>query len=206
MATRSRVIIGIGVGVFALGGGLVLLFAAPQNARAGSNRASSVHPETATPPKQTVNGSTPVAVMVAVPADKQGLLVSLPFAQGIGGYVSPGDTVNIYANLSKATEDKLVKTGVTSPCTGLVEPNVLVLDINPRPAQKSGNQSSSAASTQPTGQSANVTYFLAVDPNIARSIIFFQSNESLYLTLVPHGQSPTGTLPCASYAQEVQHP
>jgi hypothetical protein len=86
-----------------------------------------------------------------------------------------------------------------------VEPNVLVLDVNPRPAQKSGNQSSTA-STQPTGQSANVTYLLAVDPNVARAIIFFQSNESLYLTLVPHGQSPTGTLPCVSYAQEVQHP
>jgi Flp pilus assembly protein CpaB len=191
--------------VFALGGGLVLLFAAPQNARAGSNRASSVHPATATPPKQTFNVTTPTAATVTVPADKQGLVVSLPVAQGLGGYVSPGDTVNIYANVSKVTEDKLVKTGLISPCTGLVEPNVLVLDVNPRPAQKSGNQSSTA-STQPTGQSANVTYLLAVDPNVARAIIFFQSNESLYLTLVPHGQSPTGTLPCVSYAQEVQHP
>jgi Flp pilus assembly protein CpaB len=191
--------------VFALGGGLVLLFAAPQNARAGSNRASSVHPATATPPKQTFNVTTPTAATVTVPADKQGLVVSLPVAQGLGGYVSPGDTVNIYANVSKVTEDKLIKTGLISPCTGLVEPNVLVLDVNPRPAQKSGNQSSTA-STQPTGQSANVTYLLAVDSNIARTIIFFQSNESLYMTLVPHGQSPTGTLPCVSYAQEVQHP
>jgi hypothetical protein len=198
LATRSRVIIGIGAGVFALGGGLVLLFAAPQNARAGSNRVSSVRASTPTPSRQAFTATSTARAALDVPADKQGIEVSLPAPQGAAGYVSPGDTVNIYANVSKAADDKLVKTGIVTPCTGLVEPNVMVLDVNPRPAVKSGNQS--------PAQSGNVSYFLAVDPNTARTIVFFASNEALYLTLVPHGQSPNGTLPCVSYAQEVQHP
>jgi Flp pilus assembly protein CpaB len=132
---------------------------------------------------------------VNIPDGMQGLAISLPPAQAASGFVSPGDSVNVYANVAKATDDKLAKVGTTSPCTTLVAPNVLVVDVNPRPG------------VQPAGPSpANITYLLAVDQNTARTVIFFAVNESLYLTLVPHGQSSKGTLPCVSYAQEVPRP
>jgi Flp pilus assembly protein CpaB len=132
---------------------------------------------------------------VAIPDGMQGLAVSLPAAQAASGFVSPGDSVNVYADVAKAADDKLAKVGATSPCTTLVAPNVLVVDVTPRPG------------VQPSGPSAaNITYLLAVDQLTARAIIFFAVNESLYLTLVPHGQGSKGTLPCASYAQEVPRP
>jgi Flp pilus assembly protein CpaB len=136
---------------------------------------------------------------VAIPDGMQGLEVSLAAPQGAAGYVQPGDTVNVFANVAKASDAKLA---AASPCTALVAPNVTVIDVNPRPGA-----AANAAPTQ-VAAGATVNYLLAVDPMVARTIIFFAANESLYLTLAPHGQNPSAnrTLPCASYAQEVPHP
>jgi hypothetical protein len=139
----------------------------------------------------------------------QGVEISLTVPQGAAGYVQPGDTVNVYANVAKASDAKL---GATSPCTTLVAPNVTIVDVNPRPGASANNGSANnGAANNGAAQvaaGATVNYLLAVDSMVARSIIFFAANESLYLTLVPRGQNPgvNRTLPCASYVQEVPHP
>jgi Flp pilus assembly protein CpaB len=186
--------------VFAAGAGIVSVVLRGHNADAGQARTHTNASPISIPPTNPKAG-TKAAIdskAVAIPDGMQGLEVSLTAPQAAAGYVQPGDAVNVYANVAKASDAKLA---ATSPCTALVAPNVTVVDVNPRPGAATNGQTQVAAG-------ATVNYFLAVDPMVARAIIFFAANESLYLSLVPRGQNPTTnrTLPCASYAQEVPHP
>jgi Flp pilus assembly protein CpaB len=132
------------------------------------------------------------------PEGKQALAVALSFVPGVAGYVGPNDTINVYANVTKAPADPAKKLAV--PCVQLIVPGVQVLDVSDQVAPQ-------RAQAQPTVERANgadLTYLLAVDPVQAQTLIFYSSQESLYLTLVPKGQAPSNTIPCAGYPAEVR--
>lgn len=152
---------------------------------------------------RTVAGDTTVSNL-AVPAGQQAITISLPAAAGLSGVAAPGDTVNIYANVAKVAGENLARaTGATSPCSQLVASNVQVLDVSPRAdAHKAGSLGSLGGATG----SPQVSFLLAVPPATAQSIVFFASNESLYLTLVPQGQAATAAQGCTGYAQQVHKP
>jgi len=132
------------------------------------------------------------------PEGKQALALALGFVPGVGGYVGPNDTVNIYADVTKAPNSGKL----TVPCAQLVLANVLVLDVSNEVAPQ-------RAQAQPTTQrasGADLTYLVAVDPGQAQALIFFAQQESLYMTLVPKGQAPSATSPCVGYPAEVKAP
>jgi Flp pilus assembly protein CpaB len=121
---------------------------------------------------------------IKIPEGKQAVAVKLPFVPAVAGYVGPGDTVNVYANVKGAGE----------PVTKLVLANVEVLDVSQEVAPR--RTTSDPNNVRPTG--TEITYLLALDATQAEKVIFLAANESLYLTLVPKGQPPAVT-PGSSY-------
>ncbi|MER3405278.1 MAG: hypothetical protein C4289_09060, partial [Chloroflexota bacterium] len=120
---------------------------------------------------------------IKIPEGKQAVAIKLPFVPAVAGYVAPGDTVNIYANVK----------GVGQPVTKLVLANVEVLDVSQEVAPRAASDPNNV---RPIG--TEITYLLALDAAQAEKVIFLAANESLYLTLVPKGQPPAAT-PGQSY-------
>ncbi|MEO5680616.1 MAG: RcpC/CpaB family pilus assembly protein [Acidimicrobiales bacterium] len=145
---------------------------------------------------------------IKVPDGKQAVAMSIPFTNAGGGYVGPGDHINLYALVTKQqngnlttrcdTSDKLC--GGTDPkgpsaVSQLVLANVQILDVSQQVApatvtnvQPAAGQTARAAEVQP-----NVTYLMALDASQAERAIFFSSYGEVYLTLVPKGQPDATT-------------
>ena len=101
--------------------------------------------------------------------------------QGLDGFARAGDTVNVYANITKA---RVNLPGLNPPETKLLTAGVKVLAVL-----------SGAPAAAPTG---TAVYLLALDPVTAEQVIFFSTNEALYLTLVPKS-APLAVTPGRSY-------
>ncbi len=150
--------------------------------------------------QRTVRGDA-----IKVPDGKQAVAMSVPYINAGGGYVGPGDRINVYALVGK-------QNGVVTPLCGeglcpgvdpkapqasaqLVLSNVEVLDVSQEVAPKT------VTSVQPTaGQVSRtaeventVTYLMALDASQAERAIFFSSYGKVYLTLVPKGQPDSST-------------
>jgi Flp pilus assembly protein CpaB len=138
--------------------------------------------------------SSPVgARALEVPAGKQALAIQVPFVPGGAQVVSPGTLVNIYATVAKGGPADL-------PCTELAFPSVQVLAAST--AQAATPQTGGATVVPAAGP--DIVYVLAVDPVQAEALIFFQKNESLYLTVVPKGQPTAGATGCTGYREFVR--
>ena len=138
--------------------------------------------------------SSPVgARALEVPAGKQALAIQVPFVPGGAQVVSPGTLVNIYATVAKGGPADL-------PCTELAFPSIQVLAAST--AQAAASQAAGATVVPAAGP--DIVYVLAVDPGQAEALIFFQKNESLYLTVVPKGQPAAAATGCTGYRDFVR--
>jgi len=151
---------------------------------------------------------------IKVPDGKQAVAMTIPFTNAGGGYVGPGDRINIYAlvaRLNGSVAPLCTETqGLCSDPKGaqassqLVLANVEVLDVSQElaPATVTNGQ---AATPQPaTGKAAGstargvgaeltLTYLMALDASQAERAIFFSRYGEMYLTLVPKGQPDATT-------------
>ncbi len=150
--------------------------------------------------QRTVRGDA-----IKVPAGKQAVAMKIPFTNAGGGYVGPGDRINLYALVGKqnGTVTPLCGEGL---CPGgdpknaqatsqMVLSNVEVLDVSQEvapatvtPVQPTPGQVSRTAETQ-----ASLTYLMALDAGQAEKAIFFARFGEVYLTLVPKGQPDSTT-------------
>jgi Flp pilus assembly protein CpaB len=116
---------------------------------------------------------------LAPPAGDESIALTLGSAQsGLAGYLQPGDNVDIWGNVIKTTGGG----NLPNPCVSLVAPKVEVLDVSDVvPAYRS--DPSSTCRTVPTTE----TVLVAVTPQQAPALVFYASNEQLYL--VASGQT-----------------
>ena len=150
--------------------------------------------------QRTVRGDA-----IKVPQGKQAVAMSIPFTSAGGGYVGPGDRINLYAligrqngNVAPLCGEGLCPTGdpkAAQATSQLVLSNVEVLDVSQEVApatvtnvQPAAGQKSRAAEVQPS-----VTYLMALDASQAEKAIFFSRYGEVYLTLVPKGQPDAAT-------------
>ena len=183
---KSTPVIVIGVAVFIVGAGLA--FALLHNSKSTKSKtktttAASVVTPTTLGPGAVVVGSTPVTQPVfsfQIPAGKNAVAVQVTSLQGLDGFARAGDNINIFANV----KNNKIPGSLTPPLTKLIESNVPVLEVLSAPP-----------SSAPSG---SAVYLLALDPAAAEQIIFFETNESLYFSLVPKDAPPAQT-PGRSY-------
>lgn len=150
-----------------------------------------------------VRAGTPVSssVMVTPPANAaarvqlepgyEAVALTLPFDPAVGGYVRPGDRINIYAVLSQtvgaqpdhgdaagaAEEQGLYHPTDGGPVVETLLHDVTVLDT-------SADLDPRIATGEPVRPSmGSITYLLALQPRDAARVIFMQVNHDLYITL-----------------------
>lgn len=128
---------------------------------------------------------SPDAGPIAAPAGDESIAVTLgSAASGLAGYLQPGSDVDIYANVVKTTEGTHAL-----PCVTLVASRVQVLDVSDVvPAYRTNP--SAAGRSVPNG----ITVLMAVTPAQAPTIVYFASNEQLYLAASNQSKTaPSGT-------------
>lgn len=143
---------------------------------------------------------------IKVPDGKQAVAMIIPFTNAGGGYVGPGDRINIYALVGRQNGGvvPLCGQGLCGDPKGpqatsqLVLANVEVLDVSQEvaPAVVTNGQPATgeaAAEARGVGASPTLTYLMALDATQAEKAIFFSRYGEVYLTLVPKGQPDATT-------------
>ena len=168
---RSTQMLILGLAIFAIGAGVVLVSFTGSGGDSDKTAASTT---TTTVQAGTVfvNTATPSApTSFTIPDGKQAVAVQLPYVGGLAGYAKAGDKVNVYGTI----DDKGAGADPAPPATRLILSGVDVLAVTgPGPGAETGN----------------ATYLLALDTTQAEQVIFFAKFQSLWLTLVPKGQAP----------------
>lgn len=177
---RSTQMLLLGLAVFVLGAGIVLVAIGggddePGTASDQSTTSTTIAAGTVIIPQAA---GTPVPTTFTIPEGKQAVALQVPFVNGLAGYAKPGDLVNVYATVEKSPT-----TAGDPPLAKLALAGVEVLAVTgPGPGTGAGN----------------TTYLLALDATQAEQAIFFSRFESLWLTLVPKDQ-PAATTPGRTY-------
>jgi Flp pilus assembly protein RcpC/CpaB len=172
---RSTQMLLIGLAVFVIGAGVVLISLAGSNGdkdkgASATTTTTVVQAGTVVIPSAAAPGGT---TSFTIPDGKQAVAVQMPYVAGLAGYAKAGDTVNIYGTLEKGTAGD-----VAPPSARLVLPSVEVLAVTgPGPGAEAGTS----------------VYLLALDAAQAEQAIFFSRFESMWMTLVPKGQPKAQT-------------
>ncbi|HVW32760.1 MAG TPA: RcpC/CpaB family pilus assembly protein [Acidimicrobiia bacterium] len=172
---RSTQMLILGLAIFVIGAGVVLVSLKGGGGDSGNKTALSTTTTTIQAGTVVVNSAAPTApATFTIPDGKQAVAVQVPYVSGLAGYAKAGDMVNVYGNVEKGTGT----LDPAPPATKLILSDVQVLAVTgPGPGADSGN----------------ATYLLALDASQAEQAIFFARFESLWLTLVPKGQAQSTT-------------
>ena len=181
---KSTPIIVIGVAVFVIGAALAFIVlrdhgkskstpATKAAATSATTAAAAATTPVSTPTPAATAAGTATALL-PIPAGKNAVAVQVTQLAGLDGFAKAGDLVNVFATIKNRTDTPLLPRFVK-----LVATNVEVLNVL-----------AGAPTAAPTG---TTVYLLALDPIQAEQIIFFQTNEALYMSLVPKGSAPAVT-------------
>lgn len=150
--------------------------------------------------QRTVRGDA-----IQVPNGKQAVAMKIPFTNAGGGYVGPGDRINLYALVGKqnGTVTPLCGEGLCPAGDGrtpqatsqMVLSNVEVLDVSQEvaPATVTNVQATPGQVSRTPETQASLTYLMALDAGQAEKAIFFARYGEVYLSLVPKGQPDATT-------------
>jgi Flp pilus assembly protein CpaB len=168
---RSTQMLILGLAIFAIGAGVVLVSFTGSGGK-GNETAASTTTTTLQAGTVLINPAAPAApTSFTIPEGKQAVAVQIPYISGLAGYAKAGDKVNVYGNM----DEKGIGADPAPPATRQILSAVEVLAVTgPGPGAETGN----------------ATYLLALDANQAEQVIFFAKFQSLWLTLVPKDQAP----------------
>ena len=165
---RSTQMLILGLAIFAIGAGVVLVSFMGSGGDSGQKAAATT---TTTIQAGTVvvnSAAAGVPTSFTSPEGKQAVAVQVPYVGGLAGYAKAGDKVNVYGNI----DDKGIGSDPAPPATRLILSGVDVLAVTgPGPGAETGN----------------ATYLLALDTAQAEQVIFFAKFQSMWLTLAPKG-------------------
>ena len=166
---RSSLLIAIGAAVFVVGTALAFI-----GVRSHNHSKSPTVQATANAPalSNTTNAAASTALPTFdIPKDKMAVAVQLPTVPGVAGFVKAHDKVDLFG---------LVKAGSPPPKAGLTPPPAAKLILsNVEVLYVSATQVGQNATNTP----ATLTFVLALSPADAEQVVYFQSFESLYMSL-----------------------
>ncbi len=174
VSRRSNQMLLLGLAVFVIGAGIVMLTL--RGSDDGNSSAAATTTTTIQAGRVVIPAATGAVLPTSftIPEGKQAVAVQVPFVAGLAGYAKAGDLVNIYATIEKGQ----VSPDTPPPLAKLVLPAVEVLAVTgPGPGTETGN----------------ATYLLALDAAQAEQAIFLARFESVWLTLGPKGQPVPST-------------
>jgi hypothetical protein len=173
---KSTRIIAVGVAVFVIGGALLFLVLGRSSTSTPKVQTAVSAPATTT----TVPGSvyipaTPPTTIIQfkIPTGLNAVALPMDYFAGVGGFVRPGDVVNIYTLVNKDCATTTTPAGVK-----LILSNVHVLEVLGSPPAAAGAASS---------------YLLALSPQDAEKAIFNAKFYGLYFTLTTGNEPAVST-------------
>ena len=167
---RSTQMLILGLAIFAIGAGVVLVSFMGSDKGKG-NSALSTTTTTIQAGTVVIGGAPAAPTSFTIPEGKQAVAVQMPYIGGLAGYAKAGDKVNVYGIL----DEKGAGADPAGPASRLILSGVEVLAVT---------------SPGPGADTGNATYLLALDTTQAEQVIFFAKFQSLWLTLVPKDQAP----------------
>jgi Flp pilus assembly protein CpaB len=141
---------------------------------------------------------------ISVPTGLDGITVTASSAAGLAGYLQPGSSVDIYANITKmsiAAGASVPTPNIPVPCTELAMADVEVLDVS-SVAPALIPHLSTTTRTVP----ASLTLLLAVTPQQAQQLTFLSQNETLAVTQTQKGAGSVPFGACIGTGQTTTAP
>jgi Flp pilus assembly protein CpaB len=124
-----------------------------------------------------------------IPDGKTALALSMSNVPGVAGFAGAGDHINIYG-VVKPGDDPKNPQGATH----LITQNTEVLNVN----------GTTLAATQGQPGGTGLVYLLAVNPSEAERLIYLNSFEGLYFSLVSKDAAPVGPTSGSSIADALR--
>jgi Flp pilus assembly protein CpaB len=162
-------------------GSLLLFLVVGRGGKSSSTTTATQHVATApvvtttVAPGSVVFPATPPTTIIQfkIPANETGVALPMDYFAGGGGFVRPGDSINIYE-----VTNKDCATPAAMATVKLIQSNVKVLEVLGAAPATTGTPSA---------------YLLALTPQEAEKVIFGAKFESLYLTLTTDATPPQAT-------------
>ena len=165
-------LIAIGVAVFVVGAGLAFL-AVRSGGDDNSPRVQTAAQQVTTPKAGEVTAPGAAVPSFEIPKGKQAVAISVPYVQGVAGYVKAKDRVNVFGTIKPTSP--LPKNVQNNPTAKLILSDVEVLAV------------------LPGGAGGATTFVLSLNPADAEQVVYFQSFEGLYLSLARSDQGAVTT-------------
>jgi hypothetical protein len=177
---RSSLLIAIGAAVFVVGTGLAFLAVrgGNHNDKNPTVQAAATSPAAATGDQAAANAAVP---SFEIPKGKLAVAISLPYVQGMAGFVKAHDHVNLFG---------LVKAGSPAPKPGLTPPpaaKLILSDVEVLYVSAPG------AGSNATAAPSTITFVLSLTPADGEQVVYFQSFEALYMSLARSDQGVVST-------------
>jgi Flp pilus assembly protein CpaB len=111
---------------------------------------------------------------ISVPVGLDAMTVTLPGTSALAGYLQPGARVDIYANITKVSNNSAASATLPIPCTELSMADIQVIDVSSTSPSLSGTKGT-AGRTLPGSE----TVLVAVTSAQARTLAFLSQNETV---------------------------
>ena len=121
---------------------------------------------------------------LAIPAGHNAITITTPVPNGVAGYVSPGDQVNIFVTNHDSQAARLLLSNVTVLST---------VQANQGVVKAAAGSTTAGASTSNAPATGDFFFTLSLTPQDAEKIVFAQTYETLYFGLIHPGDGPATT-------------
>jgi Flp pilus assembly protein CpaB len=145
---------------------------------------------------------TPSTSVISVPTGMDAITITTTGVEGLAGYLQPGSTVDVYANVSKLSQypgGNPVPAGLNVPCVQLTMQSIEVLDVSttvaPYAPPAAGPTGTAAAVANPAAAAgrtipSTLTLLLAMTPAEAQETQFMSANETLSVVQTSKDTAP----------------
>jgi Flp pilus assembly protein CpaB len=128
---------------------------------------------------------------ISVPVGLDAMTVTLPGTSALAGYLQPGARVDIYANITKVSNNSAASATLPIPCTELSMADIEVIDVSSTSPSLSGTKGTGGR-TLPGSE----TVLLAVTSAQARTLSFLSQNETVSFVQTQTDTSPPPVNQC----------
>jgi Flp pilus assembly protein CpaB len=152
---------------------------------------------------------------ISVPTGMDAITISATGVDGLAGYLQPGTTVDVYANVNKLSQypggGAPLPAGLAIPCVELISPSIQVMDVSttvpPYSPPATGATGTAAAVANPAAAAAgrtipaSLTLLLAMTPVQAKETAFMLANETLSVVQTSKDATPPPVGVCEGTGQ-----
>jgi Flp pilus assembly protein CpaB len=138
---------------------------------------------------------------ISVPVGLDAMTLNLPGTSALAGYLQPGARVDVYANITKVSNNSAASATLPVPCTELSMADVQVIDVSSTSPSLSGTKGSGGR-TLPSSE----TVLVAVTSAQARMLSFLSQNETVSLVQTQTDTNPPPVGQCIGTDQTTSAP